>query len=93
MKKVMKMTPLEDSFSCNFNILIAGSPRVMGVKEIISEWVAFREECVRRRVYFKLSKAKDRLHLLKGLEKYCLILIRLSKSCARPTRKRRLCRT
>lgn len=72
MKKVIKMTPLEDSFSCNFNILIAGSPRVMGVKEIISEWVAFREECVRRRVYFKLSKAKDRLHLLKGLEKILL---------------------
>ena len=72
MKKVMKMTPLEDSFSCNFNILIAGSPQVLGVKEIISEWVAFREECVRRRVYFKLSKAKDRLHLLKGLEKILL---------------------
>lgn len=72
MKKIIKMTPLEDSFSCNFNILIAGSPRVMGVKEIISEWVAFREECVRRRVYFKLSKAKDRLHLLKGLEKILL---------------------
>ena len=72
MKKVIKMTPLEDSFSCNFNILIAGSPRVMGVKEIISEWVAFREECVRRRVYFKLSKAKDKLHLLKGLEKILL---------------------
>lgn len=72
MKKVMKMTPLEDSFSCNFNILIAGSPRVMGVKEIISEWVAFREECVRRRIYFKLSKAKDKLHLLKGLEKILL---------------------
>ena len=72
MKKLIKMTPLEDSFSCNFNILIAGSPRVMGVKEIISEWVAFREECVRRRVYFKLSKAKERLHLLKGLEKILL---------------------
>lgn len=72
MKKIMKMTPLEDSFSCNFNILIAGSPRVMGVKEIISEWVAFREECVRRRVYFKLSKAKAKLHLLKGLEKILL---------------------
>ncbi len=72
MKKVIKMTPLEDSFSCNFNILIAGSPQVLGVKEIISEWVAFREECVRRRVYFKLSKAKDKLHLLKGLEKILL---------------------
>ena len=72
MKKIMKMTPLEDSFACNFNILIAGSPRVMGVKEIISEWVAFREECVRRRIYFKLTKAKDKLHLLKGLEKILL---------------------
>ncbi len=72
MKKVIKMTPLEDSFSCNFNILIAGSPRVMGVKEIISEWVAFREECVKRRVFYKLSKAKDKLHLLKGLEKILL---------------------
>ncbi|MBQ6825718.1 MAG: topoisomerase IV [Clostridia bacterium] len=72
MKKLMKMTPLEDSFSCNFNILIAGSPQVLGVKEIISEWVAFREECVRRRIYFKLSKAKDSLHLLKGLEKILL---------------------
>ena len=72
MKKVIKMTPFEDSFSCNFNILIAGSPRVMGVKEIISEWVAFREECVKRRVYYKLSKAKDKLHLLKGLEKILL---------------------
>ena len=72
MKKVVKFTPLEDSFSCNFNILIAGSPRVMGVKEIISEWVAYRSECVRRRVYFKLSKAKEKLHRLKGLEKILL---------------------
>ena len=72
MKKVIRFTPLEDSFSCNFNILIAGSPRVMGVKEIISEWVAFRMECVRRRVYFKLSKAKEKLHRLKGLEKILL---------------------
>ena len=72
MKKLFKMTPLEDSFSCNFNILIAGSPRVMGVKEIISEWVAFREECVRRRIFHKLAKAKDKLHILKGLEKILL---------------------
>ena len=72
MKKLFKSTPLQDSFACNFNILIAGSPRVMGVKEIISEWVAFREECVRRRVYFDLTKAKDRLHLLKGLQKILL---------------------
>ena len=72
MKKVIKMTTFEDSFACNFNILIAGSPRVMGGKEIIDEWVAYREECVRRRVYFMLSKAKDKFHLLKGLEKILL---------------------
>lgn len=72
MKKVIKMTPFEDSFSCNFNILIASSPQVLGVKEIISEWVAFREECVRRRVYFKLDKAKEKLHRLRGLEKILL---------------------
>ena len=72
MKKVMKSTPLQDSFACNFNILIAGSPRVMGVKEIISEWVAFREECVRRRVYNVLSKAKERLHRLHGMQKILL---------------------
>ncbi len=72
MKKLYKATPLEDSFACNFNILIAGSPRVMGVKEIISEWVAFRNECVKRRIYHNLSKAKDRLHLLKGLSKILL---------------------
>ena len=67
MKKILKMTTLEDSFSCNFNILIAGSPRVMGVKEIIGEWVAFREECVKRRIYFSLSKAREKLHRLQGL--------------------------
>lgn len=72
MGKLYKMTPLQDSFACNFNILIASTPRVMGVKEIISEWTAFRSECVRRRVYFKLSKAKDKLHLLKGMQKILL---------------------
>ncbi len=72
MKKLFKITPLQDSFACNFNILIAGSPKVMGVKEIISEWVAFREECIRRRVFYKLSKAKDKLHLLKGMQKILL---------------------
>ncbi len=72
MKKLFKLTPLQDSFSCNFNILIAGSPRVMGVREIISEWVAFREECIRRRVYFRLDKDKKKLHLLKGMEKILL---------------------
>ena len=72
MSKLYRMTPLQDSFACNFNILIASTPRVMGVKEIISEWVAFRSECIRRRVYFKLQKAKDRLHLLKGMQKILL---------------------
>ncbi|MBR7070797.1 MAG: topoisomerase IV [Clostridia bacterium] len=72
MKKLFRSTPLQDSFSCNFNILIAGSPRVMGVKEIISEWVAFRTECVRRRVFFQLAKAKERLHRLHGMEKILL---------------------
>ena len=72
MKKLFKLTPLQDSFSCNFNILIASSPMVLGVKDIISEWVAFRSECVRRRVYFKLEKAQSKLHLLKGMEKILL---------------------
>ena len=72
MKKLFKLTPLQDSFSCNFNILIASSPMVLGVKDIISEWVAFRSECVRRRVYFKLEKAQGKLHLLKGMEKILL---------------------
>ncbi|MGN0621091.1 MAG: DNA gyrase subunit A [Porcipelethomonas sp.] len=72
MQKLYKMTPLQDSYSCNFNILIGGMPRVMGVKEILDEWTAFREECIRRRVYFDLNKKKDKLHLLRGLEKILL---------------------
>ena len=72
MKKLYKMTPLEDSFGCNFNILIEGNPQVLGVKEIISEWVAFRNACVKNRVYYNLSKAKEKLHLLKGLAKILL---------------------
>ena len=72
MSKLMKMTPLCDSYSSNFNILIAGYPRVMGVREILSEWTAWRTECVRRRVYFELSKKKDKLHLLNGLKKILL---------------------
>ena len=70
--KLYKATPLEDTFSCNFNVLIAGAPRVMGVGEILNEWIAFRTECVKRRVYFDLSKAKDKLHLLEGLQKILL---------------------
>ena len=72
MQKLYRMTPLQDSYPCNFNILIGGTPRVMGVKEILEEWTAFRKECVKRRVYFDLAKKKDKLHLLKGLEKILL---------------------
>ncbi len=72
MKRLYKMTPLEDNFSANFNILVAGVPRVMGVAEILSEWIAFRTECVSRRVYYDLTKAKDKLHLLLGLKKILL---------------------
>ncbi len=72
MKKLFKMTPLEDSFSCNFNILIAESPRLMGIREILSEWTAFRIESVRRRTFFELNKKKDKLHLLLGLKKILL---------------------
>ena len=68
MQKLFKLTPLEDSFSANFNVLIAGAPRVMGVKEIIEEWVAFRTDCVKRRTYHNLGIKKDRLHLVQGLE-------------------------
>lgn len=72
MKKLYKVTPLQDSFSCNFNVLIGGAPQVLGVKDILSEWIAFRTECVKRRVYFELDKAQKKLHLLKGLEKILL---------------------
>ncbi|MGN0604581.1 MAG: DNA gyrase subunit A [Oscillospiraceae bacterium] len=72
MKKLFRMTPLQDSYACNFNILISGMPKVMGVREILEEWVAFRKECVKRRVYFDLSKKKSKLHLLKGLKKILL---------------------
>lgn len=72
MKKLYKSTPLEDSFACNFNVLIAGVPRVLGVRDLLLEWIAFRSECVRRRTYFDLNRAKDRLHLLEGLQKILL---------------------
>ena len=72
MQKLYKLTPLEDSFSCNFNVLIAGTPRVLGVRELLNEWSAFRIECVKRRTYFDLHKKQDRLHLLRGLEKILL---------------------
>ena len=72
MARLFKATPLEDSFACNFNVLIAGVPRVLGVKALLEEWIAFRIECVRRRTYFDRNKKADKLHLLRGLEKILL---------------------
>ena len=79
MQKLYRTTPLLDSFSCNFNILIEGMPKVMGVREILQEWTAWRTQCVRRRIYFQKQKKADRLHLLKGLEK---ILLDIDKAVA-----------
>lgn len=72
MQKLFRLTPLEDSFACNFNILIAGMPCVLGVREIIEEWTAWRVECVRRKTYYLLQRRKEKLHLLKGLGKILL---------------------
>ncbi len=72
MQKLFRLTPLQDSFPCNFNILIAGMPRVMGVGEILEEWTAWRTDCVKRRLYHQIGKKEDRLHLLKGLERILL---------------------
>ncbi len=72
MQKLFRLTPLQDSFPCNFNILIAGMPRVMGVGEILEEWTAWRTECVKRRLYFQVGRKEERLHLLKGLERILL---------------------
>ncbi|MDE5768733.1 MAG: topoisomerase IV [Oscillospiraceae bacterium] len=74
MQKLFRLTPLQDNFGCNFNILIGNTPKVMGIREILTEWIAFRHECVRRRVAFDLNKKKDRLHLLLGLQKILLDL-------------------
>lgn len=72
MQKLYRLTPLQDSYPCNFNILIAGTPKVMGVREILTEWTAFREECVKRRTYYDLQKKKEKLHLLEALSKILL---------------------
>ena len=72
MQKLFRLTSLQDSFPCNFNILIAGMPRVMGIGEILEEWTAWRTDCVKRRLYFQVQKKQDRLHLLKGLERILL---------------------
>ena len=79
MIKLFKLTPLEDTFSCNFNILVGGTPKVMGVREILDEWTAFRAECIRRRTAFDLAKKRDKLHLLEGLNK---ILVDIDKAIA-----------
>ena len=79
MQKLFRLTPLQDSFPCNFNILIAGMPRVMGVGEILEEWTAWRTDCVKRRIFFQIQKKEDRLHLLKGLER---ILLDIDKAIA-----------
>jgi len=79
MQKLFRLTPLQDSFACNFNILIAGMPRVMGVGEILEEWTAWRTECVMRRIHFQITKKEERLHLLKGLER---ILLDIDKAIA-----------
>jgi len=72
MQKLFRLTPMQDSFVCNFNILIADMPRVMGVGEILEEWTAWRTQCVRNRLYFQIGKKEERLHLLKGLERILL---------------------
>ncbi len=79
MQKLYRLTPLQDSFPCNFNILIAGMPRVMGVGEILEEWTAWRTGCVKRRIFFQIQKKEARLHLLKGLER---ILLDIDKAIA-----------
>ena len=79
MQKLYRMTPLEDTFSCNFNVLIAGVPRVLGVRELLTEWIAFRVECIRRRTHFDLTKKSEKLHLLRGLKK---ILLDIDKAVA-----------
>ena len=72
MQKLFRMTTLQDSFPCNFNILIAGMPRVMGVGEILDEWTAWRTDCIKRRLFFQIGKKEEKLHLLKGLERILL---------------------
>ena len=79
MQRLFRLTPLQDSFACNFNILIAGMPKVMGVGEILEEWTAWRTDCVKRRLFFQIGKKEERLHLLKGLAR---ILLDIDKAIA-----------
>lgn len=79
MAKLFKLTQLEDNFACNFNVLIAGTPQLLGVKTILNEWIAFRLECVKRELYFDLGKKRDKLHLLNGLQKILLDIDKVIK--------------
>ena len=79
MAKLYKLTPLEDAFACNFNVLIAGSPKVLGIRQILEEWTAWRTDSVKRRIFFVLGKKKEKLHLLKGLKR---ILLDIDKAIA-----------
>jgi len=79
MQKLFRLTSLQDTFACNFNVLIAGMPRVMGVAEILEEWTAWRTDCVKRRIFYQIQKKEERLHLLKGLER---ILLDIDKAIA-----------
>ena len=89
MARLFKMTPLEDSFSCNFNILVSGQPRVMGVREILGEWTAFRTECVRRRTYYDLHLKEKRLHLLEGLAAILLDIDKAIRIIGKPRKRTR----
>ena len=79
MQRLFKLTQLEDGFACNFNVLIAGTPKLLGVREILEEWIAFRMECVKRELYFDLCKKRDKLHLLRGLQAILLDIDRVVK--------------
>ena len=79
MQRLFRLTPLEDSFACNFNILIAGRPMTIGVRQILAEWTAFRTDCIKRGLYFDIKKKKDKLHLLLGLKQ---ILLDIDKAIA-----------
>lgn len=79
MQNLFRQTPLMDSFACNFNLLVAGTPRQMGIAEILDEWTAWRYECVRRRIYYDLEQKRNKLHLLKGLSKILLDIDRAIK--------------
>lgn len=72
MKKLLSMTPLEDSFSCNFNILIGNTPKVLGIKDVLREWISFRIGCIKNQLRFDVNKKSERLHLLNGLQKVLL---------------------